>query len=85
MIEKSIRVMENHFLKSTPFISGQEISIADIQCMCEFTQFWIADKDITKDNLVLHKWMDNCKSSLGSHFDDVHAMVYVAQKKGAFK
>ena len=41
VLSKSEKMLENYFLKDTKFISSNEISIADLQALCEFTQFWL--------------------------------------------
>ena len=85
MLQKSINLLESHFLKDMPFINSSEISIADIQAACEFSQFYMADIDMLKDNPQLNEWMERCKDKLSPKFDAVHAMVYLAREKGAFK
>jgi glutathione S-transferase len=85
MLYKSMRILEEGFLKSSPFINSDEITVADIQAVCEFSQFLLADIDILGDKPTLEKWMDNCKEKLQPHFDTVHAMIYLAREKGAFK
>ena len=45
MHKKSKDMIENYFLKDKKFIGGDEISIADLQAVCEFTQFWMVHID----------------------------------------
>lgn len=85
MLQKSIRMFEKHFLKESKFINSSEISIADIQAACEFTQFWLADIDQLGDKPLLQTWFKNVQSELNPAFDEVHKMVYLAREKGVFK
>lgn len=85
VLRKSERVLENYFLKDTKFINSDEISIADLQAVCEFTQFWAAGVDRFEEKPRLAQWMEDCKKELQPHFDAAHKMVYVARDKGIFK
>lgn len=85
VLAKSVKVLENYFLKDTKFISSSDISIADIQAVCEFTQFWMAGVDPFTEKPRLAQWMEDCKKELQPHLDTVHKMIYVARDKGTFK
>jgi len=85
LLDHSNEMMENHFLKDTKFISSDSISIADLQAICEYTQFWITNHDPLSDSPRLSQWRDDCKALLQPHFDDSHKMIYMARDKGIFK
>lgn len=85
VLHKSEKMLETYFLKDTKFINSDEISIADLQAICEFTQFWSAGVDPAEGKPRLAQWMDDCKKELQPHFDAVHKMVYMARDKGIFK
>ena len=85
VLEKSQKLLETYFLKDTKFISSDEISIADIQAICEFTQFWVTGNDPFQERPRLAKWMEDCKKELGPHLDEAHKMIYLARDKGIFK
>ncbi len=86
ILERSKRLLEEYFLKEGKFIGGaEEISIADLQALCEFTQFWAASTDPFEGRPRLAKWMEDCKGVLQPHFDEVHAMIYMARDRGIFK
>ena len=86
MLMMSKDVLESYFLKDHKFIHSDEISIADIQAVCEFTQFWVAGVDpFEADRPRLAQWMADCQKELQPHFDEVHKMVYEARDKGIFK
>lgn len=78
-------MLESYFLKEHKFIHSDEISIADIQAVCEFTQFWAAGVDPFEGRPRLAKWMDDCQQELQPHFDRVHKTIYDARDKGIFK
>ena len=84
-LRRSEKLLEGYFLKDTKFINSDEISIADLQAMCEFTQFWVTGVDPFEGKPKLAKWMDDCKKELSLHFDKVHKMVYYLRDKGTFK
>jgi glutathione S-transferase len=83
-LEKSKTILESYFLKDHKFIHSDEISIADLQAVCEFTQFWLAGVDPFKDRPRLAQWMKDCQEQLQPHFDEVHKSVYDARDKGTF-
>lgn len=85
ILDKSMDLLESSFLKSTRFINSNEITIADIKAVCEFTQFWLAEIDVFKDRPRLQEWLKDCRESLNPHFDQVHSVVYKIRDKGVFK
>ena len=85
ILGKSVKTLESYFLKDHKFISSDNISIADLQALCELTQFWLAGVDLSEGKPRLAEWMSDCQSELQPHFDEVHKMVYLARDKGVFK
>ena len=85
IFKKSTKIMEIYFLKETKFISSNTISIADLQAVCEFTQFWAADLEPFQGTPRLAQWLEDCKGELQPHFDANHKMIYMARKTGMFK
>ena len=87
LIEKSVKMIESHFLNDTLFINSNEITIADLQALCELTQFWLVDDDIDplRDRPKLKEWLERCRRILNPSFDKVHAMLYRSREKGTFK
>lgn len=84
VLHKSEKLLEGYFLKDTKFINSDEISIADLQAVCEFTQFWVTGKEVFRDRPRLARWLEDCKEELDPHFDMAHKMIYVARDKGIF-
>ena len=85
ILKKSKDMLENHFLKDTKFIAGDEISIADIQAVCEFTQFWMVHVNPTEGYPRLAQWMKDVQAALGPSFDEVHQVVYTNRDSNVFK
>ena len=85
VLKFSNKTMEGYFLKNTKFISSDAISIADLQAVCEYTQFGASDHNPFADYPRLAQWMEDCKNELQPHFDASHKMVYMARDKGIFK
>ena len=85
LLNKSKKMLGTYFLKDRKFICGSEISIADIQAVCELTQFWVAGADPCQDQPVIARWMSDVQTTLQPHFDEVHKMVYMARDRGIFK
>ena len=85
ILKKSKKMMETYFLKDNKFIAGNEISIADLQAVCEFTQFWVAGVDPATDHPKIARWMTDVQATLQPHFDEVHKMIYFARDQGIFK
>ena len=67
------------------FISSDVISIADLQAVCEYTQFWVLDTNPFEDSPRLAQWLEDCKGELQPHFDASHKLIYMARDKGIFK
>ena len=85
MLKRSLYLLETYFLKDHKFISSDELSIADLQALCELSQFVITGVDPCQDKPRLSQWMSDCQLALQPHFDEVHKMLYVARDKGVFK
>lgn len=85
MLAKSLSLIESYFLKGNKFISSEEISIADLQALCELTQFCITGVDPWEGKPRITQWMADCKKELEPHYEDVHKMIHVARDRGIFK
>ncbi len=76
--------MENFFLKDKKFVAGDSISIADLQFMCEVTQYWISKNDIYKGRPNMERWMKDCQKVLAAHFDTVFSKLYSVRDSGTY-
>ena len=81
LLVKSKNDLEAYFLRGRRFICGDEISIADLQAVCELTQFWVVGIDPTEGRPVIARWMDDVQATLQPHFNEVHNMVYMARDR----
>ena len=76
ILVKSKDTFENYFLKNSKFIAGDQISVADLQAICEFTQFWVIHIDPAEGYPKLAQWMKDVQAELKPVFDEVHKIVY---------
>ena len=61
--------MEEHFLKETKFIHSDQISIAGLLAVCEFTQFWMTgEKNLVSGRPKVTQWLSDVQSALSPHF-----------------
>ena len=84
MTKRSLKLLENYFLKDSEYIVGSQISIADLQAICELTQHWGVGSDLGEGNPHISEWMKRCQKDLEPHFDKVHKMVYMARDRQIF-
>jgi len=83
-LRMSLDIVENYFLKDRKFIGGEEISIADLQFMCECTQYWISQNYIYKGRPNMERWMKNCQDVLSAHFDPIFSKLYNVRDSGTY-
>ena len=84
-LKKSQDMMENYFLKDKKFIGGDEICIADLQAVCEFTEFWMMYIDPTEGYPRLAQWMKDVQAAVGPAFDNIHKVVYATRDQNVFQ
>ena len=82
--KKSVKILNDYFLKDTKFIHSSEISIADLQALCEITQCWMIGEHLEAEYPNMDRWVADCKEELGTHFDSVHKFVYFARDSNFF-
>lgn len=82
--QSGLKMLEQHFLKETKFIHSDEISIADLLCACDLTQFWMTEEDVLVDQPRVSQWLSDVQSALSPHFDKVHKSVLYHREKGTF-
>ena len=76
--------MEKHFLKDKKFIGGDNISIADLLAICEYTQFWMVHIDPTEGYPRIAQWMKDVQAAIGPAFNAVHKLVYDVRDQNMF-
>ena len=85
-LRSNLEFYQNYFLSGEgPFILGAEISIADVQCLCELTQYWMAQAKVEDYFPKIKAWMKACQDYLGDAFEKAHAKIYSAAESGRFK
>ena len=84
-LHRSIKIIKGYFLANGKFLAGDEISIADLQAVCEFTQLWLPKYKAYESGSRIDQWMNDCKERLQPHFDEAHKMVYYGIKNELFK
>ena len=82
--KKALSTLDSHYLNNTKFISSNEISIADLQAICELTQYWMIGEPMETGFPNIARWMKDCQAELKPHFDDVHKYVYFARDSNFF-
>ena len=78
----SLTMLDIHTLKNNKFIAGNEISIADIQCLCELVQFWGVGKVIYEGFPNIEKWVKECIALLNPYFDKHHEILRKMKESG---
>ena len=85
ILPKCKDMFENYFLKDSKFIAGDQISVADLQAICEFTEFWMMHIDPAEGYPKLAQWMKDVQAELKPVFDQVHKDIYDMRDQGTFK
>ena len=85
LLQRSKEMLDTHFLKDSKFIAGSKISIADLQAVCEFTQFWMMHVDPTVGYPRIAQWMKDVQEALSPTFDEVHVIVYAVRDSNKLK
>ncbi|PWA92606.1 Glutathione S-transferase/chloride channel, C-terminal [Artemisia annua] len=86
MLLRSLSKLENFWLKDGRFLVGSsQPSIADISLVCEIMQLeLLTEKDhdrILSPYKKVLQWVEDTKSATAPHFDEVHRLLFRAQKK----
>ena len=68
-------MIENYFLKGTSFISSNEISIADLLALNEFTELDGIGIDVGKNRPNIKAWKERVTAKIGSHYDESHEVL----------
>ncbi|XP_062400067.1 glutathione S-transferase theta-1a [Sardina pilchardus] len=72
-LTSSLTIFEDKFLQKRPFITGQEISLADLVAIVELMQPVGTGFDVFEGRPLLSEWRDRVKKELGeSLFDEAH-------------
>ena len=72
LLDKTLDFMDQHFLQKQSYVAGDDITLADLLCICEVMEPASLGYDVTKGRPELAAWMERVKSRLGVVFDDAH-------------
>ncbi|KAK1408287.1 hypothetical protein QVD17_39933 [Tagetes erecta] len=83
---KSLSKLENFWLKDGRFlVGGSQPSIADISLVCEIMELeLLSEKDhdrILSPFKKVVQWIEDTKIATSPHFDEVHGILFKAQKR----
>ncbi|GJU55873.1 glutathione S-transferase T1-like protein [Tanacetum coccineum] len=86
ILMRSLSKLENYWLKDGRFLVGSsQPSIADISLVCEIMQLeLLSEKDhdqILSPYKKVLQWVEDTKSATAPHFDEVHRLLFRAQKR----
>jgi len=81
IFDQSIKMFEKHFLADTKFISSNEISVADILAITEFSQMEMMGKNALPVTPKVTEWLTRCQKETEPHYSDVHAVMYKLKSK----
>nr|QHX41450.1 glutathione S-transferase isoform 2 [Halisarca dujardinii]QIZ30875.1 glutathione S-transferase isoform 2 [Halisarca dujardinii] len=85
-LKAGMQFFQDYFLAGDgPFVCGSEISIADLQAMCQISQFWIAGLKAEAFFPKIEAWMKACQNFLGKSFEKVYKTVYDLAEEGKMK
>lgn len=75
-LNMSLKIFEDKFLQSRPFIIGDKISLADIVAIVEMMQPVATGMDVFEGRPALSAWRDRVKKEVGLElFDEVHKVI----------
>lgn len=70
-VERTVKHIDEYFLKDSPFIGGKDISIADLLGICELAQLEIVGEDaIVRKNAKVSAWYDKVKARVQPFYDE---------------
>ena len=84
LLLKTFDILNDSTLRDNKFLIGKEISIADIQAVCELSQHWMVGLELYAGYPNIERWVAACKEELQPHFDKVHAVTYKIRSMGLF-
>jgi len=69
--------MENIFLADQPYLSGSDISVADLLGICELMQPVIVGHKVFANRPKLESWAARVKERLHPHFNEAHKFAFI--------
>uniref|UniRef100_A0A6B2E8D9 glutathione transferase n=1 Tax=Phlebotomus kandelakii TaxID=1109342 RepID=A0A6B2E8D9_9DIPT len=84
-VEDTLDAIENIWLEKSPFLAGNEVTVADIWCACEIEQLILTPFDFRKGRPKLSAWMDKVRSATNPFYDEAHKILQRISKTTAAK
>lgn len=81
-LDKCADLFQTHFLDNGKFITGDEISVADLFAIAEINQPWMAGFDVSASRPRLAAWIEDVKSETEPHY--YQSNTYVRQVHETF-
>ncbi|XP_055716556.1 glutathione S-transferase theta-1-like [Phlebotomus papatasi] len=75
-LSKTLDIIENIWLKATPFIAGDSLSVADVFAACDIEQPRICGFDPLNSRPNLTAWFSRVKEKLDPIFTEHHKFIY---------
>uniref|UniRef100_T1IZ07 glutathione transferase n=1 Tax=Strigamia maritima TaxID=126957 RepID=T1IZ07_STRMM len=75
-IEEAVNTIETLFIRNQPFLTGNEISVADVLAACELEQPLSVGYDIYGGHEKMSEWMKRVQNALQPYYNEVHAIVH---------
>ena len=72
---KSLDYIESYYLKERRYLCGDDVTLADLLCICELQQPIAAGFNVYAQRPQLQAWMERVRDRLQPHFDDASVMV----------
>uniref|UniRef100_A0A1B0CM69 glutathione transferase n=1 Tax=Lutzomyia longipalpis TaxID=7200 RepID=A0A1B0CM69_LUTLO len=71
----TLDAIENIWLEKTPFLAGNDITVADIWCACEIEQLILTPYDFRKGRPRLTAWLEKVRTQANPHYDEAHKVL----------
>ena len=83
-LEKQLDLIENYFLKDKPFLTGEEVTIADIMCSMELNTVDFLIYDLKDEHPKLTAYLERVTQKLNPHYDDLNKVIatFASEKLG---
>ena len=72
-LEKTIKHLDTYFLKNKPFLCGQDISVGDLQALCELQQLLgTGDENLYMSNPRLKAWTERVNERVKPYLQEAN-------------
>jgi len=81
-VSRVVSKLESYFLRDTPFLAGNELSLADIFGACELMQLYACHEEkLYEASPKVKAWMMRVRQETNPYFDEAHVMTYKARER----